>query len=466
MQQLLKELPSNLRITFRYSSLPIASTATSFVPPLPTPSCVPSVTSLPSISKSITKLSHTMKFRPCIDLHDGVVKQIVGSSLRDLPSTTSSSTSADTHSSAPTAPITNFIATKSAAEFATMYKEDAMNGGHVIMLGKGNEEAAFSALRAYPQGLQVGGGITPKNAKQYIEAGASHIIVTSYVFNDGKIDWNRLQELLDTVGKEHLVLDLSCRKRKVNNNNNQYEYVVVTDRWQKWTDCVVNEQTLTTLAQYCNEFLIHGVDVEGMRAGIEDDLVSLLGQYSPIPVTYAGGVRNFDDIEKVQRLGLGKVDVSVGSALDIFGGNLKYSDLVLWSKGQQQNNSTNSSSSSSSGSSSSSSSSSSGTDISIRHDKTQQAFVASLQGSKEEAKLTYTILPKSTISTLPHNGILDITSTRVPSAFRGKQIAAKLADEAFNYANKEQYLVKPSCSYIADTYLEKNPEKKSIVILE
>lgn len=225
----------------------------------------------------------------------------------------------------------------------------------MILLGKGdvNEVAAVKALSAYPGGLQVGGGITSANAKKYLDAGASHVIVTSYVFREGQVDYGRLDELVSTVGKERLVLDLSCRKRRRAgvavgdgsitsgeasqvNSTAEYEYVVVTDRWQKWTDVVVNAATLQKLSGYCAEFLVHGVDVEGLRQGVEDDLVTLLGQHAPIPVTYAGGVRDMEDIERVARLGAGRVDVSVGSALDIFGGSLPYASVVAWHKKQLQ----------------------------------------------------------------------------------------------------------------------------------
>ena len=206
-----------------------------------------------------------MKFRPCIDLHGGVVKQIVGSTLKDNDGS---------------APIENFVAEQSSAEFAELYAKHQMLGGHIIMLGKGNEEAALGALHAFPGGMQVGGGINPSNAQKYIDAGASHVIVTSYVFRDGAIDYARLNEIVNAVGKSNLVLDLSCRRK-----DGAGDYYVVTDRWQKYTDFVLSEQSLAELATYCDEFLVHGVDVEGMRVGIIEELVTLLGVWSPIPVT-------------------------------------------------------------------------------------------------------------------------------------------------------------------------------------
>lgn len=249
-----------------------------------------------------------MRFRPCIDLRNGNVVQIVGGTLSDTDDAAVKS---------------NFESEKGSAEFAELYKRDNLSGGHVIALGPGNSEAALSALRAYPGGLQMGGGITPENAADYLDAGASHVIVTSYVFRHGCLDQARLDAMLKAVGKQRLVLDLSCRKRGD-------AYVVVTDRWQTYTDFVVNRQTLELLADSCDEFLVHGVDVEGLRAGIEEDLVTLLGAYSPIPVTYAGGARDISDLDRVNSLGNGRVDLTIGSALDIFGGTTAYADVVAW----------------------------------------------------------------------------------------------------------------------------------------
>ena len=222
-----------------------------------------------------------------------------------------------------------------------MYKNDNLNGGHIIMLGPDCEEAALDALVSYPNGLQIGGGITIDNAMKYINAGASHVIVTSYVFRNGIIDIDRLKQLVELVGKDKLVLDLSCRKKKNNdntnttntdnnNNTNDNSYYVVTDKWTKYTNFNITQENLLMLSQYCSEFLVHGVEVEGLRCGIEEELVVFLGKYSPIPVTYAGGVRGIDDLELVKRLGNNKVDCTVGSALDIFGGELSYSSVIEW----------------------------------------------------------------------------------------------------------------------------------------
>ena len=250
------------------------------------------------------------RFRPCIDLHSGKVKQIVGSTLSDDPSR---------------GPTTNFESDKPSEAFSDLYRLDGLRGGHVIMLGPGNEEAAKAALRAYPGGLQVGGGITPANAASYLEAGASHVVVTSYIFREGRLDEERLAELVATVGKERLVLDLSCRRREPGG-----PFYVVTDRWQKVTSLEVSRETLAKLAEHCDEFLVHAVDVEGKQQGVEADLVAMLGEWTTLPCTYAGGARSLADLELVSRLGGGKVDLAIGSALDIFGGKLPYADVVAW----------------------------------------------------------------------------------------------------------------------------------------
>lgn len=208
-----------------------------------------------------------------------------------------------------------------------MYRRDNLAGGHVIMLGPGNEESARAALRAYPGGLQVGGGITPSNAAGYLAAGASHVIVTSYVFREGRLDEARLAEIVHAVGKDRLVLDLSCRRREPGG-----PFYVVTDRWQKFTSLALSRETLAQLADHCAEFLVHAVDVEGKQSGVEADLVRMLGEWSTLPVTYAGGARSLEDLELVSRLGGGKVDLAIGSALDIFGGKLSYSEVARWDR--------------------------------------------------------------------------------------------------------------------------------------
>lgn len=223
---------------------------------------------------------------------------------------------------------TNFTSEKSSSYFAELYRRDELLGGHVIALGPGNEEAAKSALGSYPGGLHYGGGVTVDNAVDFLDAGASHVIVTSFVFREGRVDEQRLAALVRKIGPERLVLDLSCRKK-------DGQYWVVTDRWQRFTDVAVNPETLEMLSCSCDEFLVHGVDVEGHMAGIEDELVSLLGTCSPLPVTYAGGARSLEDMDRVNELGSGRVDLTIGSALDIFGGSTPYRAVVEWRDGNR-----------------------------------------------------------------------------------------------------------------------------------
>jgi len=248
-----------------------------------------------------------MRFRPCIDLHQGMVKQIVGSTL-------SNNTNLK--------PETNFQAKNPSSWFADLYRRDNLTGGHIIQLGPGNAKAAKAALNAWPGGLQIGGGIDLDNAESWLDAGAQAVIVTSWVFHDGVVDEDRLRRLAQKIGKQRLVLDLSCRKRAD-------QYLIVTNRWQTFTTEAITPALLNSLARFCHEFLIHGVDVEGRCQGIETDLVALLGQWGVIPTTYAGGIRSMEDIDKIGTLGRDTLDFTVGSALDIFGGaQLRYADLV------------------------------------------------------------------------------------------------------------------------------------------
>lgn len=253
-----------------------------------------------------------MKFRPCIDLRNGKVVQIVGGTLCD-----------NTQDSL----VTNFESTRTPEQFARMYQADQLFGGHVIALGPGNTKSALEALQAFPGGLQMGGGINPENAHTFLDAGASHVIVTSYVFSQGRMDMDKLNTLVNAVGKNRLVLDLSCRKR-------DGQFWIVTDRWQNFTEKAVTPATLEHLSAFCDEFLIHGVDVEGKMQGIQEELVVLLGEHSPIPATYAGGASRFSDLDRVETLGNGRVDLTIGSALDIFGGTIPYQQVVAWHKTQ------------------------------------------------------------------------------------------------------------------------------------
>lgn len=253
-----------------------------------------------------------MKFRPCIDIHNGKVKQIVGGSLKDAKDQA----------------VENFVSDQDAAFFAEFYRNLGIRGGHVILLNakdsiyyEETKRQVLSALAAFPGGLQAGGGITEKNAAEFLNAGASHVIVTSYVFRDGQICYENLEKLKHEVGKEHLTLDLSCRRK-------DGQYFIVTDRWQKYTDVALSLPVLRELSSDCDEFLVHAVDVEGKAGGIEVPLVRLLSEMDAFPVTYAGGVGSFRDLELLKTEGKDKIDVTIGSALDLFGGPLPLEEVL------------------------------------------------------------------------------------------------------------------------------------------
>lgn len=255
-----------------------------------------------------------MNFRPCIDIHNGKVKQIVGGSLKDTNNQAEE----------------NYVSEKDAAWYAELYKKDGLTGGHIILLNPAGSEyyeatkkQAVSALSAYRGGLQIGGGINADNAREFLAAGASHVIVTSYVFRDGQIQYDNLEKISKAAGREHLVLDLSCRRKND-------DYYIVTDRWQKFTDEKVTLKLLEELSAYCSEFLVHAVDVEGSASGIETELAGLLGSFDKIPVTYAGGVGSFEDLINLYNAGNGRLDVTVGSALDLFGGPLSYREILTF----------------------------------------------------------------------------------------------------------------------------------------
>lgn len=257
-----------------------------------------------------------MNFRPCIDIHNGKVKQIVGGSLSDRKNQAKE----------------NFVSEQDASFYAALYKEDNLKGGHIILLNPAGTEyydedvrQAKLALSEYPGGFQIGGGVTDNNAAFFLELGASHVIVTSFVFKDGSIHYENLDKIIKKIGKEKLVLDLSCRKKDEN-------YYIVTDRWQKFTEVKLTKETLAELAGYCNEFLVHAVDVEGKASGIEKELAVLLGNWQGIPITYAGGVGNFRDLKILKELGQNKLDVTIGSALDLFGGPMKYAEVLEYLK--------------------------------------------------------------------------------------------------------------------------------------
>jgi phosphoribosylformimino-5-aminoimidazole carboxamide ribotide isomerase len=247
-------------------------------------------------------------FRPCIDLHQGKVKQIVGGSLNDQGAET------------------NFVSSYDSAYYAELYRRQELTGGHVIALGPGNQQAVLQALQAWPQGLQFGGGVNAENAADYLEAGASHVIVTSYLFEGGQFSFERLEKIKAEAGVDRLVLDLSCRRTETG-------WHIATDRWQTVTALQVDADSLKELAGHCSEFLIHAADVEGLQAGIDQELVELLGQYCTVPVTYAGGARSLEDLQLVDQLSGGKVDLTIGSALDIFGGSgVTLDECIAWNR--------------------------------------------------------------------------------------------------------------------------------------
>ena len=257
-----------------------------------------------------------MELRPCIDIHNGKVKQLVGGSIQDQGDSAQE----------------NYISSQDAAWYARLFQEKGLKNGHVILLNSKDSayyeqtrQQALSALQAYPGGLQVGGGITAENAREYLDAGASHVIVTSYVFRNGDISFENLNRMMDTVGKKRLVLDLSCRKK-------DGQYYIVTDRWQKFTDECVTEELLDRLQGYADEFLIHAVDVEGKASGIECGLVELLGNWNKIPVTYAGGIGSFENLKELSEYGKHHLNYTIGSALDLFGGSMKFEDVLAFGK--------------------------------------------------------------------------------------------------------------------------------------
>lgn len=253
-----------------------------------------------------------MEFRPCIDIHNGKVKQIVGGSLQDQGDLAQE----------------NYVSSQDAAFYAKMYRQAGIRGGHIILLNgvdsayyEATRRQALAALSAYPGGLQIGGGIHTGNAREYLDAGASHVIVTSYVFHDGRVDYERLRELENSIGRERLVLDLSCRRIDGG-------YRIVTDRWQRATQEVLSEPLLERLSAYCCEFLIHAVDVEGKAEGIERELAAMLGAWGGLPITYAGGVHSYEELRLLKKLGRDRLHVTIGSALDLFGGDMQWERVL------------------------------------------------------------------------------------------------------------------------------------------
>ena len=253
-----------------------------------------------------------MKFRPCIDIHNGKVKQIVGGTLSDSDDSAKE----------------NFVSERDAAYFAHMFRQDGLEGGHVIMLNsrqspyfRETQEQALLALHSYPGGMMAGGGITAENADIYLDAGASHVIVTSYVFFNGEISYVNLEKLETEIGADKIVLDLSC-SRKDN------AYCIMTDRWQKYTRTPLTPELILHLSEHCAGFLIHGIDSEGRKNGIDFSLIRMLTAVHGVSVTYAGGISTFEDLEAIRRTGEDRIDVTVGSALSIYGGSMDYRQVL------------------------------------------------------------------------------------------------------------------------------------------
>ncbi|MDR0516793.1 MAG: phosphoribosylformimino-5-aminoimidazole carboxamide ribotide isomerase [Fibromonadaceae bacterium] len=261
---------------------------------------------------TVEEVFKATKFRPCIDLHNGKVKQIVGSSLSENESELKE----------------NFVSQKPAEWYAELYKKDGLKGGHIIMLGSGNEEAALKALKAYPGGMQIGGGISKENALKYIEAGAAAAIVTSCIFPSGKFSLESLKAISSEVGKERLVIDLSCYNNHENHGSGKWQ--VAINRWQTITDFFITPQNLKEISAYCAEFLIHAAGVEGKQQGMDLELIEFLGKHSPLPATYAGGANSLEDLETCNALSKGRVDLTIGSALSIFGGKVPYEKCREW----------------------------------------------------------------------------------------------------------------------------------------
>lgn len=266
------------------------------------------------------------RFRGCIDIHSGQVKQIVGGTLAQDDVGPSDSTK------------TNFVSTKPSSYYADLYKRHNIGGCHVIKLGTNpaNDEAARSACAAWPGNLQVGGGITDKNATEWLDVHkASHVIVTSWLFTDHQLDWDKLKSMAKLVGKQRLVVDLSCRRVVV---GGEVSWVVAMNKWQTLTTNVLSGEFLAAVSEFCDEFLVHAADVEGLCNGIDEDLVEKLGEWCPPgfegKIVYAGGAKLVDDLLRVNDKSFGKVDLTYGSALDIFGGKLvKFEDVVRWVEG-------------------------------------------------------------------------------------------------------------------------------------
>ena len=254
----------------------------------------------------INILNSTMKFRPCIDLHEGKVKQIVGKTL-----------TAD----AVDKPETNFISDHSAVYFADMFYRDGLTGGHVIMLGPNNEQAATEALQAFPNAFHIGGGVSLENAQFWLEKGAKAVIISSRLFNGTDFSMESLQAFTDLIGKDKIILDLSCRLV-------EGRFRAMTNKWNTVTNLIVDEKKIDELSTHCAEFLIHAVEIEGTGSGPDWELLNMLARCESSIITYAGGISSLNDLAAMQKLDAQHIDFTIGSALNIYGGHLSYATVT------------------------------------------------------------------------------------------------------------------------------------------
>ncbi len=251
-----------------------------------------------------------MNFRPCIDVFKGKVVQLIGTSLFGGEEKTI---------------VKHFESEYSPAYYAELFKQDNLKGGHILSLGSGNNDVVIEALKAFNGGMKYGGSVTPENAHVYLDAGATHVIVNSYVFDNGEINLPNLKSLVKSIGKDKLVLDMSCRKKNG-------DYYIVTNLWEKFTNVILDQKSLQDISKYCDEIIVHGVDSEGRKQGLESDLVRILAQHTPIKTVYAGGISSIADLTMIKALGNEKIDPCIGTALSIYGGNLSYYEVLEWNK--------------------------------------------------------------------------------------------------------------------------------------
>ncbi|KAF6005708.1 hypothetical protein HII12_005282 [Brettanomyces bruxellensis] len=242
----------------------------------------------------------------CIDIHGGKVKQIVGGTLNQDDTEQSKNTCKSNLE-------TNFVSEKSSSYYAKLYEEHGIIRTHVIKLGslEENNRVAIEALKAWPKHLQIGGGINDTNAKYWIQQGADKVIVTSWLFPKGQFDKSRLERISQLVGKEHLVVDLSYFDAGGVEQGRLLSYSRGTARNSSFMQLM--------LKAFCK--------------GIDQELVAKLAEWCTSPIVYAGGAKSIDDLKLVDKLSHGRVDLTFGSALDLFGGKLvRFKDCCKWNQ--------------------------------------------------------------------------------------------------------------------------------------